>query len=150
MREGRGGNQRGILNAHAVMNFVPLFSVRRRMAMYGFHQAGFPRLARVESIVERRVFLDVLCGIHPGSSRPRSAFAAGELGGFHDVRGVESSPRRRRPPATVWNSSMNKDDFTVARDNFLQEGLQPVFEFAAVLAPAIIAPEVPWHLGASS
>jgi len=94
MRQRGRRHQRGILDAHAVMNFVAfLQSAQNRN---GRLDGRLGDLHGLESAFERRVFSRCACGIRRASSRHATEFAAGERGFMMLAASARLPPHPRR------------------------------------------------------
>ena len=130
MRQRRRRDERRVLDAHAVMHFVALLqpAQNRDGRLHG-------RLVdhhRLEAPLQRRVFLDVLAIFverrRADASAIRRARAAASA----------CSPRPTAPsaapaPTIVCSSSMNRMISPSRVGDLLEERLEPVFKFAAIL-----------------
>ncbi len=131
MRQRRRRDQRGILDAHAVMDLVPLLEPAQNRD--GRLNGRFLDHDRLETPLQRRVFLDVFAVFVQRRRAHAAQFAARELR-FHDVRRVRCAFRRARADDGVQFVN-EQNDFAFAGDDFLEERLEPVLEFAAVFRP---------------
>ena len=95
MRERRRRDQRRVLDAHAVVDFVALLEPAQDGD--GRLDARLGDKHRLEAPLQRGVFLDVLAILVEGGGADGAQFAAGKLR-LHDVRGVGRAlpPRPRR------------------------------------------------------
>ena len=97
MRERGGGDEGGVLNAHAVMDFVAFLEAAQDGD--GFLDARFVDEDRLEAAFQRGVFFDVLAIFVEGGRADAAQLAAGQRR-FEHVGGVR---RRLRPrPRRRW------------------------------------------------
>ena len=128
MRQRRRRHERRILDAHAMMHFVPLLQPAQNGD--GRLHRRLVHLHRLETAFQRRVFLDVLAVFVERRRADAAQFAARELR-LHDVRRVRRAFRRARADDRVQFVN-EQNDFAFAGDDFLEKRLEPVLEFAAI------------------
>ena len=86
---------------------------------------------RLETPLQRGVFLDVLAIFVEGGGANGTQFAASKLR-LHDVGCVRRPFRGTRPDDRVQLVN-EENNLPLAGDNLLEEGLQPILELAAIL-----------------
>ena len=126
--QGRGGDDRGILDADPVMDLISLLDPTQDRD--GILRRGFVHHHGLEAALEGGVFLDVFAILVERRRTDRAEFAAGELG-FQHVRGVDRSFARAGSDDGV-ELVDEKNDLAIAAGHLLEEGLEPVLEFATV------------------
>ncbi len=131
VRQHRRGQERGVLDAHPVVHLVALLEPAQDRDGV-FHR----RLAHVdllEATLERGVLLDVLAVLVERGGADHAQLAARQHRLDH-VAGVD-----RPLGATGADDRVQlvdeRDDLALAVGDLLEDGLQPVLEFAAVLGP---------------
>ena len=121
-----GGDERGVLDANAVVDFVAFLESAQDRD--GILDAGLADHDGLEAALEGGVFFDVFAVFVEGRGADGVEFAAGELG-FQEIRGVHR---------TLGGSSADdgvefvdeEDDLALAGGDFFEEGFEAVFEFA--------------------
>ena len=129
VREGGGGDDRGVLDAHAVVHLVALLEAaqdRDRVL-----HAGLAHVHRLEAALERRVLLDVLAVLVERGGADRAQLAAREHR-LEQVRGVHGALGGAGAHDRV-QLVHEEDDLALGVGDLLEHGLQPVLELAAVL-----------------
>ena len=129
MRERGGGDERGVLDADAVVDFVTLLESAQDGD--GGFDARLGDLHGLEAAFERGVFFDVLAVLVERGGADATEFAAGELGLEH-VRGVSGAFGLARADERVQFID-EEDDAALAAGDFLEEGFETILEFAAIL-----------------
>ena len=127
MGKGGGGDQGGILNADAVVDFVAFLEAAEDGD--GFLDAGFVDVNGLEPAFEGGVFFDVLAVFIQRGGADAAQFAAGQ-GRLEHVGGVGGAFRRARADDGV-EFVNEKKDAALAGGDFLEEGLEAVLKFAA-------------------
>ena len=129
VRQRRGGDQRGVLDAHAVVDLVALLEPAQDR-----DRVLDARLADVDGLeapLERGVLLDVLPVLVERRRADAAQLAARERGLEH-VGGVHRALGRARADERVQLVD-EQDDLALRLLDLLEHGLQPVLELAAVL-----------------
>ena len=129
VRERRRRDQRRVLDAHAVVDFVALLEPAQDRD--GRLDARLRDQHRLEAPLQRGVFLDVLAVLVQRGGADGAQLAAGQLR-LHDVRRVRRPLRRARADQRVQLVN-EQDDLALAGNDLLEEGLEPVLELAAIL-----------------
>ncbi len=129
VRERRGGDQRGVLDADAVVDFVALLQAAQDRD--GVLDVRFGHQHGLEAALERGVLLDVLAVLVERRRADTSQLAARERG-LQQVRGVGRAFGGARADDGVQLVD-EQDHLTLRVGDFLQHGLQPILELAAVL-----------------
>ena len=130
LRQHRGGDQRGILDANAVVHLVALFQpAQDRDRVLGARLAHHHGL---EAPFECCILLDVLAVLIDGRGADTVQFAACE-GGLQQIRGVHGAIGAARSHERVQFVD-EQDDVRFLGRHFLEHGLQAVLELAAELA----------------
>ena len=127
--EHRGGDQRRVADAHAVVRLVALLE-----AAQDRDRVRDGRLAdedRLEAPLERRVLLDVLAVLVERRRADRAQLAAGEHR-LQQVRRVDRALGRARTDDRVQLVD-EEDDLALGVLDLLEDGLDPLLELAAVL-----------------
>ena len=125
----RRRENRSILDAHAVMNFVAFLQSPENGN--GIFDGWFADEHRLEPALQGRIFLDVFLVFVQRRRADRPQLAACQrrlehVGGIHrPFRGARAHQRMQFVD--------EQDDLPFGLRNFLQDGFQPVFEFAAIL-----------------
>jgi hypothetical protein len=141
MGKGGGGDQGGVLNADAVMDFVAFLEAAQNGD--GFLDARFVDVDRLETAFQGGVFFDVLAVFVQRGGADAAQFAAGQ-GGLSMLE-ASLAPSAAPAPTMVCNSSMNKKHAPFAGGDFLEEGLEAVLKFAAILGAGDHRAEVHRH-----
>ena len=128
MRQRRGGNDRRIGNAHAVVLLV--FVLQAAQDRNGVLHARLGHIDRLEAAGERGVFLDVLLVFVERGGADAMQFAARQrrleqIGSVHRTVGLAGADQRV-------HFVDEQDDAAVGGCDLLQHRLQPLFEFAAI------------------
>ncbi len=129
VRQRRGGDDRAVGDAHAVMGLVLLLQAaqdRNRIL-----DRRFGDVDRLETPGEGRVLLDMLLVFVERRRADAMQFAAGERG-LEEVGGVHRPFRLAGADEGV-HLVDEQDDAAVGRRHLLEHGLEPLLEFAAVL-----------------
>ena len=129
VRQHRGRDQRGVLDAHTVVDLVALLEpaqdgdgvLHRRLA----------HVDLLEAPLERGVLLDVLAVLVERGGADHAQLAAGQHRLDH-VAGVDRALGAAGADDRVQLVD-ERDDLAVAVGDLLEDGLQPVLELAAVL-----------------
>ena len=128
LRQHRRGHERGILERHAVMYFVPLAQAAQDAD--GVLDAGFVDHDRLKAALERGVLLDVLAVFIEGRGADGVELAAREHRLQH-VRGVDGALGSARADDRVQLVDEQDDPAGGGRD-FLQHRLEAFLELAPV------------------
>jgi hypothetical protein len=131
LRQRRGGDDRRVLDAHAVMHLVALLEPaqdRDRVL-----DARLLDEDRLEAALERSVLLDVLAVLVERRGADGAQLTAGEHR-LQQVGGVDGALGGAGPDDRV-ELVEEQDDAALALGHLLEDGLQPVLELAAVLGP---------------
>ena len=129
VRQRRRGDQRGVLDAHAVVDLVALLEAaqdRDRVLDDGLADED-----RLEAALERRVLLDVLAVLVERRGADGAQLAAGEHR-LEQVRGVDRALGGAGADDRVQLVD-EEDDLAPRVLDLLEDGLEPVLELAAVL-----------------
>ena len=128
MGKGGGGDQGGVLDADAVVDFVAFLEAAQNGD--GFLDAGFVDVNGLETAFQGGVFFDVLAVFVQGGGADAAQFAAGQRRLEH-VGGVVGALGRARADDGVQfvNEEQNAP---FAGGDFLEKGLEAVLEFAAI------------------
>jgi hypothetical protein len=126
--EGGGGDQRGVGDAHAMVDLVAFLDAAQDRD--GVLDAGFADHHRLEAALERGVLFDVLAVFVERGGADGAQFAAGELG-FEQVAGIDRALGGARADDGVQLVD-EQNDAALGIGHFLEECLEAVFEFAAV------------------
>ena len=129
VRERRRGDDRRVLDAHAVVDLVALLQSAqdRDRVLHArlVHEDG------LEAALQRRVLLDVLAVLVERGRADRAQLATGEHR-LEEVGGVDRSLRGAGADDRV-QLVEEDDDAALAVGDLLEDGLEPVLELAAVL-----------------
>ena len=128
LRKHRGGDDRCVLDAHAVMHFVAFLQAAQDGD--GVFHGGLADEDRLEAALERGIFFDVLAIFVERGRADGAQFAARERGLEH-VGGVHRAFGRARADQSVQLVD-EENDLAVGFGDFFQHGFQAVFEFAAI------------------
>ena len=128
MREHGGGNERGILDLHAVMDLVPFAEAAQDAD--GVLDARLVHRDGLEPAFERRVLLDVFPILVQRGRANRVELAAGEHRLQH-VRCIHRSLGRAGADHGV-ELVDEEDHLSLRIANLLEHGLQPLFELPTV------------------
>ena len=129
VRKLRGGDERGVLDADAVVHLVALLQAAQDGD--GVLHARFVHDHGLEAALQRGVLFDVLAVLVERGRADGAQFAARELG-LEQVGRVHRALRRARADDGVQFVD-EQDDLALAGGDFLEERLEPVLEFAAEL-----------------
>ena len=128
VRKQRGGDDRRIFNAHAVVHFVFLFQAAQdRDGVFDSRLADEDGL---ESAFERCVFFDVLVIFVQRRGADGAQLPASERG-FQHIRGVHRAFGGSGADERV-EFVNEKNDLALRFFDFLEDGFESVFEFAAI------------------
>ena len=141
VRERGGSHQRGVLDAHAVVDFVALFEPAQDGN--GGFDARLAHIDRLEAAFQGRVFLDVLAIFIQRGGADGAKFAPRKLR-LHDVGRVRGALRRASAHQRV-QLIYEENDFALARNDFFEKGLEAVFKLAAILGPGDHGAKVHGH-----
>ena len=129
LAERRGGDRRGVLDAHAVVDLVALLQpAQDRDRVLDGRLADHDRL---EAALERGVLLDVLAVLVERRRADRAQLAAGEHR-LEQVRGVDRALGGAGADDRV-QLVEEQDDLPARLGDLLEDGLQALLELAAVL-----------------
>src|SRR5439155_10524568 len=128
-RQRRGRDERGVLDADAVMHLVTLAEAAEDRD--GVLDGWLADIHRLEAPLERRVLLDVLPVLVERGRADGVELAARE----HRLQHVRRVDRAFGRAGTDDGVELvdEQDDLTLARGDLLQDGLEPLLELAAVL-----------------
>ena len=131
VRQRRGGDERGVLDADAVVHLVALLEAAqdRDRVLDG----GLADVDGLEAALERGVLLDVLAVLVEGGRADRAQLAAGEHR-LEQVGGVDGALRGARADDGV-QLVHEEDDLALRVLDVLEDRLQALLELAAVLRP---------------
>ena len=125
------GNDGGILDADTMVNFVALLdSTQDSNGVFG---AGLIDHDGLETAFERRIFFDVFPIFVERRRSDGAELATGQLG-FEQVRGIDRTFAGAGSDDRV-ELVDEEDDLSLALGDFLEKGLEAVFEFSAILGP---------------
>ena len=124
-------HQRAILDAHPVVGFIALLEAAQNG--HGVLHAGLLHQHGLEPARQGGILLDVLAVFVQRGGPHAAQFAAGQ-GGLDHVGGIHRAFRRAGAHQRV-ELVDEQDDLALAPDDFLQERLETVLEFAAVFRP---------------
>ena len=141
MGKGGGGDQGGVLDADAVMDLVAFLEAAQDGD--GLLHAGFANINRLETALQGGVFFDVLAVFVQGGGADATKFAAGQ-GRFEHVGGVVG-PFGRAGADNGVQFVNEQQHAPLTGSDFLQERLEALLEFAAVLGSGNHGPEVQRH-----
>ena len=127
-KRGRGDN-RGVLDAHAVVQFVAVLEPAQDGD--GVFHGGLGDQHRLEAALQRRILLDVLAVLVEGGGADGAQLAARQRRLEH-VRGVHRAFGGARADQRVQFVD-EQNDLAGGLGDLLQHGLQAIFEFAAIL-----------------
>ena len=128
VRQGRGGDERGVHDAHAVVLLVLL--LQPAQDRHRVLDGGLVDEDRLEAPRQRRVLLDVLAVLVEGRRADAVQFAAGERR-LQEVRRVHGAVGLAGADEGV-HLVDEQDDAAFRRRDFLQHRLQALLELAAV------------------
>jgi hypothetical protein len=139
--ENRGGQQRAVGDADAVMDFVALLQTAQDG--HGIGHRGLGDEHRLEPPLERGVLFDVLAELVEGGGTDHAQLAAGE-------HGLEHVGRVHRPFGGARSDHRvqlvdESDDLALGIGDLGEDRLEPLLELAAVLGPGHHRPEVQRH-----
>src|SRR6266850_870905 len=134
----RGGDERGVLDTHAVVHFVALAQAAQDRD--GVLDGRLAHVHRLEAPLERRVLLDVLAVFVERCRADRVQLAAREHR-FQHVRRVDRALRGTGADHRVQLVD-EQDDLALARGDFLEDRLETLLELAAVLRAREQRPDV--------
>ena len=129
VRQHRRGDERGVLDAHAVVHLVALLEAAQDRD--GVVDRRLAHVDLLEAALERGVLLDVLAVLVERGRADHAQLAAREHRLDH-VAGVDRALGAAGADDRVQLVDEG-DDLAVAVDDLLEDGLQPVLELAAVL-----------------
>ena len=129
MRQGHGGDDGIVLNAHAVVILVALFqSAQDADGIFG---RRFVHEHRLEASLQRLVLLEILLVFLQRGGADTAQFAARQ-GWFQDVGSIHCSIASSRTDQGV-NFVDEEDDIAVGLRHLVDHALQTFFKFAFVL-----------------
>ena len=133
-----GGDERGILDAHAVVQFVALAQATENRD--GILDARLLHHYRLETALERGIFLDVLAVFVERRGADAVQFTAREhrlehVAGVHGALGFARSDHRM-------DFVNEEDDLALGAHDFVEHGFEAFLEFAAKLRPRDERPEI--------
>ena len=129
--KGRRGDDGGILDPDAVMDFVAFLEPPEDGD--GIFHGRLLDQNRLEASFQRRVLFDIFA-VFIERCRPDAAQFAPGKGRFEHIGGVHG-PFRGAGADDGVDFIDEEDDFPLGVGYFLEDGLQPFFEFAAVFGP---------------
>ena len=138
VREGRGREEGGVLDAHAMVDLVALLEATEDAD--GLVDAGLAHVDGLEASLQGGVLLDVLLVLAEGGGAHAAQLAPGQSGLEH-VGGVQGPLRRASADHGV-ELVDEEDDLAVGVLDLLEDGLQAVLELATVLGAGDQRPEV--------
>ncbi len=141
MRKLRGGNQRGVLDADLVMQFVAL--AKSAQDGDGVLDAWLVDHHRLEAAFERGILLNVFAVLVERGRADAVQLAAGEHGLEH-VAGVHRALSFARADHRV-NFVNEEDNLTLRLRDFLENSFEALLEFAAILRAGNERAEVQPH-----
>src|SRR6266478_7242861 len=128
MRKRGSGDERGILNAHAMMNFVTLLQTAKNGD--GRFNTGLRDKDWLETALEGGILFYVLAIFIESGSADGAQFPPRELR-LHDIGSIRCSFGGAGPDQRV--QLVNKEnDLAFAGDDFFEKRFQTIFKFAAV------------------
>ena len=127
VRQDRGRDQRGVLDPHAVVDFVP-FAQPAQNGDGVFHRRLI-HADRLKAALQRAVLLHVPAILVQRGRTDAVQFAARQHG-LQQIGGVHRPIRSARPDHGVQLVD-EEDHLALGRLNFLEHGLEPLLEFAA-------------------
>ena len=141
VREHRGGDDGGVLDAHTVVHLVALLETAQDAD--GVFDAGLVDDDRLEAPLQRGVLLDVLAVLVEGGGADAAQLAARQRRLEH-VAGVHRPLGGARAHQGV-ELVDEEDDPAVRAGDLVEHGLEPVLELAAVLGAGDHGAEVQRH-----
>ena len=136
--EGGGGDDGGVLDADLVVGLVALAQAAQDGD--GVFDVGLADVDDLEAALEGGVLLDVFAVLVEGGCADGAQAAAGE-GGLEHVAGVHGAFGRARADEGVQLVD-EEDDLAVGVFDLLEQGLEAIFELAAILGSGDHAGEV--------
>ena len=136
--EDGGGDDGGVFDAHAVVDFEFLLEAAENGD--GVVDGGLADHDGLEAAGEGGVFFDVLLVFVERGGADAAQFAAGQ-GGLEQIGGVDGAFGGAGADEGV-ELVDEAEDFAVGIDDFLDDGLEAVFEFAAELGAGDHAAEI--------
>ena len=131
MREHGGGNDGGILDAHAVMDFVAILQAAQNGN--GVLDGRLGHQNRLEAALQCGIFLDVLFVFVEGGGADGTEFAA-RKGGLQHVGAVHGAFSSARADQGV-HFVDEENDLALRFGDFFQDGFEAIFEFTAEFCP---------------
>ncbi len=136
--EGGGGDDGVVLDADPVVDLVAFFEAAEDGD--GVFDGRFADHDGLEAAFEGGVFFDVLAVLVEGGGTDAAEFAASELG-FEEIAGVHGTFGFAGPDDGM-EFVDEEDDLALAGSDFLEEGFEAFFEFAAEFGAGHHAAEV--------
>ena len=136
--EDRGGNQRGVLDSHAVVDLIAfLESTQDRDGVFHTRLTDHDGL---EAALQSGVLLDVFAILIERGGTDGVEFAAGELG-LEEIRGIHRALGRASSDDGV-EFVDEKNDLTFAGGDFFKKGFEAIFELSAKFRPGDHRPDI--------